>query len=217
MKEITGYEVVEDRSPPHPENGYLTLHRLRVRTLYSDESRSDAYACEYITRGGVDAVCVAIYAGDGPDRRVLLRECARPPCWFRRNRELPLPALNKPYRTVTEVVAGVLEPGDEGLDGVRSRAAAEILEEAGFDVTPEQVELLGTAFFPTPGVYDEQVYIAAVRVDPTAQGKPTGDGSAMEEGAVLNWVPLEEAIERCRNGTIQDAKTEIALLRLRDA
>ncbi len=38
----------------------------------------------------------------------------------------------------------------------------------------------------------------------------------MEEGATLTWRPLDEAIAACEAGDIEDAKTEVALRRLRD-
>jgi ADP-ribose diphosphatase len=40
------------------------------------------------------------------------------------------------------------------------------------------------------------------------------DGSPLEEGAVLLWRELGEAIQACERGGIEDAKTEIALRRL---
>ena len=43
---------------------------------------------------------------------------------------------------------------------------------------------------------------------------PPGDGSPMEEGCVLQFVPLAEALRMCDRGDIEDAKTELVLRRL---
>ena len=39
----------------------------------------------------------------------------------------------------------------------------------------------------------------------------------MEEGASTRWQGLDAAIEACVRGEVEDAKTELALRRLRDA
>lgn len=63
----------------------------------------------------------------------------------------------------------------------------------------------------------EKVWVTAVEVaDPQSQKELEGDGSAMEEGAITRWLSLDQAIKDCVEGTIEDAKTEIALRRLRD-
>jgi ADP-ribose pyrophosphatase len=41
-----------------------------------------------------------------------------------------------------------------------------------------------------------------------------GDGSPLEEGAVLEWRELASAIAACEAGEIEDAKTELAFRRL---
>jgi ADP-ribose pyrophosphatase len=101
--------------------------------------------------------------------------------------------------------------------GTRRRGAVEAHEEAGFAVEPEQVHVLGGAFFPSPGVADEKVFLAHCEVVPGTEGDARGDGSVMEEGAELVVRELGEAIAACRREEIPDAKTEIGLLRLADA
>ncbi len=41
-----------------------------------------------------------------------------------------------------------------------------------------------------------------------------GDGSPLEEGAVLEWRELGAAIAACEAGEIEDAKSELAFRRL---
>jgi ADP-ribose pyrophosphatase len=60
----------------------------------------------------------------------------------------------------------------------------------------------------------ERLYFFEVTVDPTSQGEPTLDGSALEHFGRVVALPVEEAIELCRRGVIMDGKTELALRRL---
>jgi ADP-ribose pyrophosphatase len=58
-----------------------------------------------------------------------------------------------------------------------------------------------------------------VGVAPPPGGSPPdapheGDGSPLEEGAVLEWRELGAAIRACEEGEIEDGKTELALRRL---
>jgi ADP-ribose pyrophosphatase len=117
---------------------------------------------------------------------------------------------------LTELVAGILEDSDHGEAGLRLRAAAETLEEAGFVVDPDRIELLGAGMYPSPGAMVEKFYFVAIAVDPAAQGPLAGDGSPMEDGATTRWLDLDDAIAACLRGEITDLKTELGLRRLRD-
>jgi ADP-ribose pyrophosphatase len=113
----------------------------------------------------------------------------------------------------------VLEPGERGADALRRRGADEVREEAGIEIAPERLEILGAPFFPLPGIVSEKIHILAGEVARGAEVGPypaphEGDGSPLEEGAVLEWRGLHDAIEACESGEIEDAKTEIALRRL---
>jgi ADP-ribose pyrophosphatase len=71
--------------------------------------------------------------------------------------------------------------------------------------------------FPSPGMCAEQFHFVCAEVPGDAPVvTPSGDGSPFEEGARLEWVPLDEALRRCASGEIQDLKTEVGLRRLRD-
>ena len=162
---------------------------------------------------GQDAVVVAIFDAQ---RRVLVRECLRPALHLGRDpQKAPLPEP-PPGLTLTELVAGIIEEGDRGEDGLRTRAAHEVREEAGFVVEPARVILLGRGLLPSPGSMVEKFHFAAVEVDPATQQPPRGDGSPMEEGASTRWIPIDEAVAMCVRGEIADLKTELGLRRLRD-
>ncbi len=191
------------------EGGFLRLRRLRLVNLRDDGSRSRAYACDFVERPlGLDAVAVVLFARDAGAAggvRVLLRDALRPALDYGRSG----PGGGSPWST--EVVAGLLEAGDEGEEGVRRRAAIEVDEEAGFCVAPEAIRFLGNPAFASPGVIGERIWLVAAEVDPASGHAPSGDGSPMEEGGRLRWLPLAEAI-----AAVRDAKTELALRRLSD-
>ena len=197
--------------------GFLEVRRIRLRNRRRDGSLSPEYISDSIARVAQDAVVVAVYARTARGIDVLVRDGLRPALVFGRDpARAPLPEP-PPSPFLTELVAGVLEPADRGEAGLRARAAAEVLEEAGFVVAPEAIALLGgNGLFPSPGCLVEKFYFACVEVDPAAQQPLAGDGSPMEEGARTRWLPLDDAIAACVRGDITDLKTELGLRRLRD-
>jgi ADP-ribose pyrophosphatase len=200
------------------QGGFLAIRRLRMRNRRADGSVSAPYVCDAIARPyGQDAVVVAVYArGAGGGIQVLVRDGLRPALLAGRDpARAPLPEP-PPEMFLTELVAGILEAGDVGADGLRQRAAHEVEEEAGFVVAPEAVALLGAGTYPSPGAMVEKFYFAAVEVDPAAQQALAGDGSPMEEGARTRWLALDDAIAACVRGELVDLKTELGLRRLRD-
>ncbi len=199
------------------EGGFLALRRLRMRNRRADGSASAPYVCDAVVRPyGQDAVVVAIYARTPRGIEILVRECLRPVLPIVRDpARAPLP--EQPHGMfLTELVAGIVEEGDRGEAGLRTRAAAETLEEAGFVVDPSAIVLLGAGMLPSPGCLVEKFYFTAVEVDPSTQQPLEGDGSPMEEGATTRWLPLDAAIDACVRGELIDLKTELGLRRLRD-
>ena len=199
------------------EGGFLAIRRMRMRNRRADGSVSPPYLCDAIARPyGQDAVVVAVYARTADGVQVLVREGLRPALLAGRDpARAPLPEP-PPGMFLTELVAGILEPGDVGAAGLRQRAAHEVAEEAGFVVEPGAVELLGAGAYPSPGSMIEKFYFTAVEVDPAAQQALAGDGSPMEEGARTRWLALDDAIDACVRGELADLKTELGLRRLRD-
>jgi ADP-ribose pyrophosphatase len=215
---VTDFEVESD-GLHGAESGFLQIRRVRLRNIRADGSRSAAYVCDFVQRPkGLDAVVVALWHRDAAGRvHVLLRCGLRPALVLGRDPEAaPIPeTAEDPY--VVEVVAGIVERQDRGRGGVLRRAAIEVAEEAGYDVDPDAVEFLGAGVFPSPGSMPEKFWLTVVEIaDREAGQPPRGDGSPMEEGGRILWMPLEAAIEACVAGDIQDAKTELCLRRLRD-
>lgn len=213
--DIVGFVIESDERVG--EGGFLAIRRLRMRNRRADGSLSPPYVCDSIARPyGQDAVVVAVYARGADGVQVLVRDGLRPPVVLGRDparASLPEPP---PQMFLSELVAGIIEPGDAGVDGLRQRAAHEVAEEAGFTVEPAAVILLGAGSYPSPGAMVEKLYFTAVEVDPASQQALTGDGSPMEEGARTRWWPLDGAIDACVRGQLVDLKTELGLRRLRD-
>ena len=209
--QIESDEVVGD-------GGFLKIRRVRLRNLRDDGSLSALYTCDFMVRPmGIDAVVVAVYArNEAGGIDVLLRDGLRIALALGREPSIvPVPDT-KQYLFFTELVAGIVEGHDKGLDGIKARAVEEVLEEAGFVVAAEHIEMLGAPVFPSAGAMAEKYWLAAVEVDPATQQVLAGDGSPMEEGATTQWSPLDDAITACVDGTIEDAKTELGLRRLRE-
>ncbi len=218
MPRIRSIEVVEDRTATSRcDEGFLRLKRLRARNVREDGSRSREYPIDLIDRPTLDAVAVAIWARGPRGVEVLTRCGLRPASYFRRGKTPALP--EEEYLLLEEVVAGVLEPGERGLAALQQRSADEVHEEAGIEVPPARFELLGGPLFMLPGVASEKIHLLAAEVargeGPASSDAPEGgDGSPLEEGALLRWRMLAEAVAACESGEIQDAKTEVAFRRL---
>jgi ADP-ribose pyrophosphatase len=216
-KKLSSIRIVREFSGgTSPYKPHLRLRRLELQNVYQDGSCSEPYPCDIIERDGVDAVAVVLFTRETGRIRVALREAPRPPVYLRKDAGLAV-ADGRLYLTVLEIVAGKVEPGDKGWEALKKRAAAEVFEEAGFRVDPADVFFLGGGVFSSPGITAEKVYLAAVEVDPSCRiEEPAGDGTTMEKDGTIVFLDLEEAVRKCRRGEIEDAKAEIALLRLAD-
>lgn len=209
--------LIVDSDTEVGEGGFLKLRRLALRNRRTDGTTSRPYVCDAVVRPyGQDAVVVVVYARVAGALQVLLRNGLRPAIALGRDPTCaPLPESD-PELFVAELVAGIVEGTDRGRAGLAQRAVAEVREEAGYVVGPDDLVLLGAGSFPSPGCLVEKYYFMAVEVDPKDQQALVGDGSPMEEGASTRWVALDSAIAACLDGTLCDLKTELGLRRLRD-
>jgi ADP-ribose pyrophosphatase len=215
---LRSIEVVEDRTAQSRcDEGFLRVARLSVKNVYEDGSESEVYPCDVVSRPGSDAVVTVLYEVDRERRIVVaLRESPRVPVYLRRLKRYEHPDPRE-YRTLLEVVAGLIEAGDGGdAEGLRRRAATEAEEEAGYRPPLEQIAVMGDETFASPGTSDEKIFYCATPVRVAERSEPSGDGTVMEECAEIVERELVQAIEACRGGEIPDMKTEIALLRLAD-
>jgi ADP-ribose pyrophosphatase len=218
MPRVEDIEILEDYTArARCDEGFLHLRRYRARNRREDGTFSRVYPIDLIDRPTLDAVAVCAWSR-GPDGvLVLTRSGLRPAALFRRGKAAALPEPE--YLLVEEIVAGVLEPGERGVDALRRRAAAELHEEAGLALPEQRFEPLGGPFFMLPGIASEKIHLFAVEVPAADRARASappdvGDGSPLEEGATLRWRPLAQAIDACERGEIEDAKSELAFRRL---
>jgi ADP-ribose pyrophosphatase len=203
---IRGFQVVSDERVG--AGGFLTLRRLRLKLVRADGTLTGEGLYDVVERPvGLDAVVLVLWhrrKDGGVD--VLLRESVRVPLVFGRPVEGSL-------HSIVELVAGILESGEDDFAALQKRAAAEAHEEAGLTISVAAVELLGPPLYPTPGMCAEKFHFAAAEVkDPGAAVRPPGDGSPFEEGARLHWWDLDAALA----GATDDMKTELGLRRLKE-
>jgi ADP-ribose pyrophosphatase len=206
-------ELLEDLSPPD-QTGFLRLVRRRYRASYPDGTQSVPFLYDAVDRNAIDAVVIAAHfvAPDGTPR-VFLRSAFRPPLTLRDRAQSPLPEEACDGH-LWELPAGLVEPAERSATGVVRAAQRELLEELGFEVSADALSPLGHSTFPAPGFIAERHFFFEVRVDPEARREPELDGSPLEHFGAVIELPLREALELCRQGAIEDAKTELALRRL---
>lgn len=207
---VEALEVVEDFThTARCDEGFLQVRRLRVQNRRPDGSVSRVYRVDVVDRPRLDGVAVLVWRLGAHGREFLTRKNLRPAAWFRAEKT---PAVPEGGRRLfcDELVGGLLEEGDRGEAGVRERASAEVFEEVGFQVSPSAVRLLGAPVFLAPGVISEKVFLAAVDVTGLVPAEPPGDGSPMEEGGELRWWGEADFARALTDGTVQDARTELA-------
>lgn len=204
----------EELAPPSGEPAFLRLRRQRLVLRFADGTTSDPFSYDSIHRSCLDAVVVVPHFVDRDGRRfVVLRSALRPPVALRPEDVRPVPEKAS-LGNLWEVVAGLVERDEQSPEGLRACAARELLEEVGFEAHTSALQELGPSTFPAPGIIGERHFFFHVEVDPETQATPTEDGSALEKGAVIVTLALDEALSLCRAGEVEDAKTELSLRRL---
>ncbi len=203
-------EILEDRNRLEPgERRFTDVRYFRVRNLYHDSEPSREYRLDMVSHRGVDAVCSVPYHFDNGICRILMIKSFRPVLKLR-------PLAPEPEPFLWEIVAGVLEDGEHTLDGVKKRSADELQEEAGIKVDWRDVEIMGEPMYMSPGIYTEKIWFTAVETDIGKRLPAEHDGSVQEELIEQHEFSLEEALDCLRHGIIKDAKTEIAIYRLKE-
>ena len=205
--------VVDERLSRDPP-GFLRLRRRLIKIRFEDGRESEAVEYDTVDRERLDAVVMAAHYRDASGARwVYLRSSLRPPAALRSRDESPMEEVAT-LGAFWELPAGLVEADERSPLGLRQAAARELLEEVGVEVDPAALAALGPSTFPSPAVIGERHFFFHVEIDPRAVGRPTEDGSPLEEGAIVVAIPLEAALDLCRRGVIEDAKTELALRRL---
>jgi ADP-ribose pyrophosphatase len=194
---------------------YLTVHELEVRNEHQNGELGPRYTYECLSRKHLDAVVLLLHSRVLGRRCVCLRASLRPPLLLRAFAQLAMPDEGERF-WLWELPAGLIEPSsDKGEMGIRFRASIEAEEETGYAVAAERFEILPGAPFLSPGVLPERIHFAAAEIlDTDARSEAAGDGSPVEHGSVIEWIPLDEALGHAARGSLVDAKTELGLWRL---
>jgi ADP-ribose pyrophosphatase len=206
-------EVAEDLSPPQP-SGFLRLIRRQLVAVAPDGEKSHPFVYDEVWRRSIDAVIIVPYFLDESGLPwVYLRSAARPPILLRSPESYPAPELVTPHG-LWELPAGLVESDENNLSGLAACARRELLEELGFSVPLESLTPLGNSTYPCPGVIGERHYFFTVQVEPSTRREPELDGSPVEALGAIIAVSLKDALRACESGELEDAKTELGLLRL---
>ena len=156
MPRVDAIEIVEDRTASSRcDEGFLHVRRYRARNRRVDGSPSAEYRIDVLDRPSLDAVAVCLWARTPRGVEVLLRRQLRPAVLFRRGKVRALPEAEP--LLYEEIVAGLVEPGEQGLPALQRRAAEEAREEAGLDVDPACIVPLGAPFYMLPGIVSEKI------------------------------------------------------------
>jgi ADP-ribose pyrophosphatase len=212
-------QVVFDGQPPQvlAQGTFLTLIQRRARTCFQDGSFGQWYVVESVHPRFHDAVVLLLFSlpGLGQQPMVALRQGARPCLCPVEERSEVLENQPTWEQGFWELPAGGLESRDlePGGQGVKGRASQEAWEEAGLRVAPEEFQALGAPPWLAPAFCPERLHYLAAAVNPALAQPPPGDGHPMEEGSCLRFLPLDQALDCCRQGQILDIKTEVGLHR----
>jgi ADP-ribose pyrophosphatase len=196
------------------DEGFVRISRPTLKLTYPDGTESSPFPYDIAYRVNLDAVTVVAYYRDEQGTvHVYLRSAFRPPAALRPKEVWAVPE-KETLGHLWELPAGLVEADERTEEGLKTCAARELEEEVGFNVPIETVHPLGQSMFPTPGLIGERIFFFEVIVDPSKQGTPSEDGSALEKEASIVDLTLEEALQWVRDGKIEDMKTEIGLRRL---
>lgn len=193
--------------------GFIELSRSTLVATLPSGTRSEPFVYDIAMRSKLDAVVIAAHFVQGGVRHVFLRSAIRPPVALRAEAQQPFPEAPG-LGNLWELPAGLVEETERSPAGLISCARRETLEELGFDLPDAAFSGLGPSTFPAPGVIAERHFFFHAEVDPTLRRTPTEDGSVLEREAHVISIPLSVALDACRTGILEDAKTELALRRL---
>ena len=180
-----------------PHQGYFRIDRYHLRHLQFDGATGPEISREIFERG--HAAAVLMY---DPDMDVLV--------FIEQFRPGVLAALSSPWYNedqspwLIEIVAGIIEDGEDPADVVRREA----IEEAGCSV--DELELI-SHYLVTPGGSSESMFSYCGRVDASDVG---GIHGLVEEGEgirVFTMTP-EDAFKAVESGYIHNSMTIIPVL-----
>lgn len=182
---------VEILSREHLHKGFCSVDRLTVQYDHPDGAPAKPIDREVVERG--DAVGILVFHRE--KREFLLV------------RQIRVPIIRHGEPWVTEIVAGMIDPGEEPEESARR----EIKEEIGYEVE-NLVPLV--EMYSSPGGISEMLYLYFAEVSDELR---TGEGGGVNEDEDLELVPvpLQQAYQALDRGELRDAKTQIAMWHVR--
>ncbi len=202
------------------EEGFLALDRRRCFLLRGEagmrlERAGAEFTYDFVRRWAPDAAAIVAYCFIDGQPHVYLRSCVRPPLSFREEEDGSFQAPDGPC--FWELPAGIIEEKGPFEEAARACAARELHEELGFDIAPEQLQLLGPPVYPLPAMIAERQVFFCVEVDPQKRGAPAEDGSPLENEGQIICIPLRDALSAVSKGMLPDSKTELGLRRFQES
>jgi ADP-ribose pyrophosphatase len=195
------------------ERPFVRVWRYLLRHRYANQSVSREYSFDLAVTRFCDAVAVVFYYR-GADGKIMvgMRYGTRPALFLRRQ-HIKSTGEHAEAGVSLELVAGGVEKEDyEGI-GIAGRAAVELWEESGFRVSGDQLVSLGAPAYTATGFSIEKTHYFCVEVDPTKRKETGREDNPHEEVGAIEFIELNEALARCREGRIADQKSEIGLFR----
>lgn len=191
--------VGKDERNEQPQ--FLRIERNQYVAHYPNGDKSEPFWHDTVIRKRPDAVIILPYFVQKGTLFIYLRSSIRPSLVNR---------FVEGGGNMWELPAGIIDPGE----APEETAARELMEEAGFEATEEDMVPLGTPCFTSVGTMAELMYFYCVQVDPNRQKTPSEDGSALEKGAVVAATCIESIRCMISRGLIPDMKTELAIRRI---
>ena len=182
-------------------NGHVLFRIVQARLTHDRFGGGQTPALTRINFERGDAVCVLPYAEE-TDEVVLVEQ-------FRYPAFASFPEAQREGKGwLIEVVAGMKDADGHVV------AERELLEETGCELTSPLEHL--TTFYVSPGGTSEKVEVYLERVRKIDGLKPVAGCEHEGEDIKPHVVRLSEALKMVRDGRIEDAKTMIALMMLKE-
>jgi nudix-type nucleoside diphosphatase (YffH/AdpP family) len=183
-------EIVNIKEEKIVFDDFLKIKKGKVQYSLPDGEMSPLLDRLYLDRN--DAVAAVIYLKD-EDKYLFTRQ-------FR------YPTYEKGGGWVIELVAGIVEDGEEAEESMKR----EILEELGYEVS-EIVYL--TTFFLSPGGTSERIHLYLCQSSSSLKIEDGGGAEDENEGIEIIKYSRGEVAERLSTNAFEDAKTIIGMMK----
>ena len=169
-------------------DGFFKIEQVKLKYERFDGSMSPLITRLNFERG--DSVAAAVFNID--TQKVILVN------------QFKYPSYEKGPGWITELVAGMIDPGESSEEAIRR----EIREEIGYETT--RVEHINT-FYVSPGGSSERIVLFYAEVENSSSRGPGGGLASEAEDIRVIELTLPEVRQMLMSKAIEDAKSIIAL------